>query len=70
MSNEVQALDEFHAHEAMHVAHVLQNMVAHELEGHPAVAAYPEVSRLVGEVQDRLGELYQAIGRIRFGEEK
>lgn len=57
--------DDYHAHEALHVAHVLQNIVEHELERHPFVSAHPDVSQLVEDVQSALGRLYQAIGEKR-----
>ncbi len=60
-------LDEFHAHEALHVAHVLQNMVAHELEDHPFVTANPKIKKRVEAVQRELGKLYQAIGVLHIG---
>lgn len=60
--------DDYHGHEALHVAHVLQNMVAHELEGHPFVTAHPHIAEQVEQVQRELGKLYQAIGAIHFAD--
>lgn len=58
--------DHYHGHEALHVAHVLQNMVAHELEGHPFVTAHPTIAQQVERVQRELGKLYQSIGAIHL----
>ena len=50
-------------HEALHMAHVLGELVSHRLMDHPAVAARPEWSALAEQAHDALFALYQAIGR-------
>jgi hypothetical protein len=59
-------LDKYHAHEALHVSRVLQNLVSTEMENHPFVMANPDIHAQVGRIQTQLGDLYQAIGQLNF----
>lgn len=55
--------DEFSVHEAMHMASVFGDLVAQRLMEHPAIVARPDWFRLAEEAQEKLFDLYQAIGR-------
>jgi hypothetical protein len=61
--------DDYHRHEALHVAHVVQNLIEHELEDHPFVTAHPEIAARVETIQRELSGLYQAIGVMHFAGE-
>lgn len=54
----------FYCHEALHMASYLTQAIDSELSNHPAICANPEWFRLSVEAQDKLAELYQAIGRV------
>jgi hypothetical protein len=53
-------------HEALHVASILTDMVGERLMEHPAISANPEWFRLAEEAQEKLYELYQAIGALHM----
>ncbi|WP_439597518.1 hypothetical protein [Falsiroseomonas sp.] len=49
-------------HEALHMAHVLAELVDDRLCGHPAVRLVPEWKALADQAATALQDLYQAIG--------
>jgi hypothetical protein len=52
----------FGCHEALHMAHVLSELVAERIGEHPAVRLVPEWKALADRASDALFDLYQAIG--------
>lgn len=52
----------FGCHEALHMAHVLSEVVEERLAQHPAVRLVPEWKALADRAVEALADLYQAIG--------
>jgi hypothetical protein len=52
----------FGCHEALHMAHVIQDMTEDHLVQHPAIAGNPEWKGLADAAAEALLDLYQAIG--------
>lgn len=59
-------LDEFHWHEAMHMASAFAEMVERHLLEHRAVQSCDEVKELVETAVDALADAYQVLGRKKF----
>ena len=57
----------FGCHEALHMAHVLAEMVDERLCEHPAVLLVPEWKALADRAAEALHDLYQAIGTRHGG---
>ena len=66
MKDEPAPLDEFHAHEALHTIHIVRNMILMELQDHPYIEAYPELSRLIEQATDALGAAYNLVGEAHI----
>lgn len=63
LNGRMKAQDEFSRHEALHTAHLLSDMFDRHLLVHPAVTHDAVADRLAKAISERLGELYQALGR-------
>jgi hypothetical protein len=59
--------DDYHRHEALHVVHLVRNLIDAELESHPYVQCHPDLIRFIRAAQDALGDAYQYIGERSFG---
>lgn len=55
-------LDAFHAHEALHTAHVLMDCYGDHVADHPYVQANPELAGLAERAIEAMMDVYQAIG--------
>lgn len=53
---------DFTTHEALHVAHMLADVVQRHLAEHPAIVANEAWKAETDGIVDRLAELYQQIG--------
>jgi hypothetical protein len=51
-----------YCHEALHMTSFLKSAIDSELCNHPTICANPEWFKLAIEAQERLADLYQAIG--------
>ncbi|MCK5934133.1 MAG: hypothetical protein KAG89_18395 [Fulvimarina manganoxydans] len=58
--------DEFHRHEALHMASVIMTLVETELVEAEAIKANPDWSRRASEIHLSLFDLYQAIGEVHL----
>lgn len=58
------ANDPFFAHEALDRCHMIASMFDGFVATHPFVEANGELEALVENVEDAIGELYQAIGAL------
>lgn len=61
-------IDDYHRHEALHVANMLADIVEDHLVYHPAIQANPGWRAMAEEASEKLADLYQAIGEEHFGE--
>jgi hypothetical protein len=57
-----QTLTELHWHEALHTAHIVEELFDTHLWGHPAIQQTPAVREQARAISIALSELYQAIG--------
>jgi hypothetical protein len=58
-----EALDAFHAHEALDRLHVVLVMIDEILVDHPYIAARPEIGKHLALAESALGAAYQAVAR-------
>ncbi len=56
-------LDEFHWHEALDRAYVLEDTFSRHVWEHPAIQQSPDLAAKAEAIHDAMCELYQAIGR-------
>ena len=59
-------LDQFHYHEAMDRAYVMNSMINDHLLEHPAVKQNKEISEKIGKAVDLLAEAYQMLGSLEM----
>lgn len=60
--------DEFHAHEALHTAHVLMDCYGDHVCDHPFVKAHPGLQIAAEQAMEAMMEVYQSIGRQARGD--
>ena len=54
--------DKFHAHEALHAAHIAIEMWCEHVEGAKWIEENKDLFDLAGKASDAMGAVYQAIG--------
>lgn len=58
-------LDEFHAHEALDRASMFSAMWSDHVLAHVYVKSNSDLAKLAAEIDEKLGEFYQAVGLSR-----
>lgn len=56
-------MDKFHWHEALDRTNIMAEMFEAHVAAHPVIRRTPDLLQLALSISDRIGELYQAIGR-------
>lgn len=62
-TTEVVKLNEGYFYEALDRTYCIQDHFQNVILGHPAIMQTPELKKLADAAQDRMGELYIAIGK-------
>jgi len=61
--------DPFSAHEALDRAHLVASIFGDFVADHPFIRGHPKLRRQAGELAEKLGMLYQAVGQVSFDED-
>jgi hypothetical protein len=62
-ADEVRGSPRFH-HEALDRSALVLGLFEDALLNHAFILAYPDLAEIAGEIRNKLGELYQAIGQL------
>lgn len=63
MSDDPVKLDDYHAHEVLHVCNLICNLIDSELISHPWTQAHPKVSEAIQTAKTAMFNAYQVAGR-------